>query len=311
MRIGFYANYSRETALFAHETGFSSLQLSAWQGSYLDANTITTEKIDAMTRFLSDLDIEISSLGYYPNYLDPNPNEGAHAQEYFPKVVDLAARLGVKVVSTFAGRDPDKTVEENIPLFKEVFSRFSEYAESKGVKIALENCPMIEKKTNKCHNIATGPEVWDVLFEVVPSDALGIEFDPSHMVWQGMDYMRAIKDYGHKIFHVHAKDMEIDYVARSRMGILGPSFGETSELGQGWWRARTPGWGEVDWPKFITAVIECGYRGNIDIEHEDSVFASLQPMSSIETEGDIVANYSLERIGLTLGYKTLSRYIVR
>lgn len=309
MRIGFYANYSEETAKFAHETGFSSLQLSAWQGSYLDAETVTTERIDAMLKQLSDYDIEISSLGYYPNYL--HPHEGEEARAYLPKVIDLAARLGVSVVSTFAGRDPDKTVEENVPLFKEAFSRFCDHAESKGVRIALENCPMIEKKTNKCNNIATSPEIWDVLFEVVPSASLGIEFDPSHMVWQGIDYIQAVKNYSHKIFHVHAKDMEIDYVARSRMGILGPSFGATSGLGVGWWRARTPGWGEVDWPKFITAVIEGGYRGNIDIEHEDSVFAGLQPMGVIATEGDIVANYSLERIGLTLGYKTLSQYIVR
>jgi sugar phosphate isomerase/epimerase len=311
MRIGFYANYTPETARFAHETGFSSLQLSAWQGSYLDAYSIGSDKIDAMLKQLAEYDIEISALGYYPNYFDPDHEEREKAQAYLPKVIDLAQRLGVKVVATFAGRDPDKTVEDNIPLFKELFSRFCDHAENRDVKIALENCPMVEKKTNKGRNIAFSPEVWDVLFDVVPSDYLGLEFDPSHLVWQEIDYVQAVLDYAPKIFHVHAKDMEIDRAARNRIGIYGPSFGMTKGLGKGWWRARAPGWGEVDWPKFISAVIKSGYRGNIDIEHEDSVFAGMQPMGAISSEGDIVANYSLERVGLTLGYKTLSQLIVR
>lgn len=311
MRIGFYANYTPETARFAYETGFSSLELSAWQGSYLDAETVTSAKIDLMQKQLEEYDIEVSALGYYPNYFDPHAEERERAQAYLPKVIDLADRLGVKVVATFAGRDPSKTVEQNIPLFKDLFSRFCDQAEKRGVKLALENCPMVEKKTNHSQNIAFSPEIWDVLFDVVPSEYLGLEFDPSHLVWQGIDYVQAVHDYGKKIFHVHAKDMEVDHAVRSRMGIYGPSFGDTKGLGKGWWRARAPGWGDVDWPKFISAVITSGYRGNIDIEHEDSVFAGLRPMGSIESEGDIVANYSLERVGLTLGYKTLSQLIVR
>lgn len=311
MRIGFYANYTPETAHFAHETGFSSLQLSAWQGSYLDADKVSGDQIDAMLRQLSHYDIEVSALGYYPNYFDPDLEERERAQAYLPKVIDLADRLGVKVVATFAGRDPDKTVEQNIPLFRDLFRRFCDHAEKKGVKIALENCPMVEKKTNKGRNIAFSPEIWDVLFSEVSSDHLGLEFDPSHLLWQGIDYVQAVQDYAPKIFHVHAKDMEIDHKARNRTGIYGPSFGVTKGLGKGWWRARAPGWGDVNWPKFISAVIKSGYRGNIDIEHEDSVFAGMLPMGAISSEADIVANYSLDRVGLTLGYKTLSQLIVR
>ena len=114
------------------------------------------------------------------------------------------------------------------------------------------------------------------MFEAVPSKALGLEIDPSHMVWLGIDYVKAVRDYGNRIYHAHAKDMEIVRPALGRVGIYGQAFGKPDGFGHGWWRARTPGWGEVNWPAFITALIEVGYQGNIDIEHEDDVFAAAQ-----------------------------------
>ncbi|ULR46962.1 sugar phosphate isomerase/epimerase [Rhizobium sp. K102] len=310
MRIGFYTNYSKETAEFAHEVGFTSLQLSAWPGSALDANTTTDAELAEIRRDLDSKNIQISALGYYPNYLHPDDHEREAAQAYLPKVMNLASRLGVEVVATFAGQDPRLNVEENIPAFKELFSRYCDLAEKSNVKIALENCPMINVVTMKGNNIAYSPEIWDVIFDVVPSDRLGLEFDPSHLVWQGIDYCQAIKDYASKVFHVHAKDMEIDRKILARSGILGRSFAPKKGLDRRWWRARAPGWGEVDWPEFISAVIVSGYQGNLDIEHEDDVFASMQTIHSIRSEADVVSNYSQERAGLRLGYNTLSKLIV-
>jgi sugar phosphate isomerase/epimerase len=311
MRIGFYAEYTEDTAQFAHDVGFKSLQLSAWHGSTLDAETITTAQIDSILSNLSRKDIEISALGYYPNYLDTDPNERERAQRYFPKVMQLAEKLGVGVVATFVGRNPDTTVEENIPDFKELFSRYCDQAHKLNVKIAIENCPMISAKTHKVHNIAFSPEVWEVMFETVDSEQLGLEFDPSHLVWLGIDYLQALKDFGHKVFHVHAKDMEIDRRILQRSGILGRSFGPKLGPDRRWWRARAPGWGEVDWPKFITEVIRTGYRGNIDIENEDDIFAELSTYADIRSEADVVSKYSRDRHGLRLGYETLSKLITQ
>jgi sugar phosphate isomerase/epimerase len=305
MRLGFYANYTKETAQLAHQIGFRSLELSAWPESSLNADQVTEQQIQEIRADLASKDIEISALGYYPNVLDPDPHERAEARRYLMKVLELAQRMDVGVVATFAGRDPGKTIEQNIPLFKEAFSRICDVAEQRGVKLAIENCPMMNRTTLQGTNIAYSPEIWDAMFDAVPSKALGIELDPSHMVWLGIDYLRAIYDYGDRIFHVHAKDMEIDRRALARTGLYGQAFGQIFGLGHGWWRARAPGWGEVNWPKFISALIEVGYSGNVDIEHEDDVFA-YAAVGKVKNEAEIVASYSKERKGLKVGYNTLA-----
>jgi sugar phosphate isomerase/epimerase len=305
MRLGFYANYTKETAQFAYTTGFKSLELSAWPNSSLDAEKTSPAAIKAIQDDLEKKGIEISALGYYPNYLDQDETEAKNAQAYLLKVFELAQRMDIGVVATFAGRNQSKSVEDNIPIFKEVFSRFCDAAEKRNINIAIENCPMVDVKSMQGTNIAFSPEVWDAMFSVVPSKALGLEIDPSHMVWLGIDYVKAVREYGDRIFHAHAKDMEIVRPVLSRVGIYGQALGKLNGFGHGWWRARTPGWGDVDWPAFITALIEVGYIGNIDIEHEDDVFAAPQ-FGKVESEADIVANYGTEQKGLQLGYNYLS-----
>jgi len=309
MKLGFYTNYDKNTVAFAHKVGFRSMELSAWPDSSLNAYHITNQRISEVKRDLKEHDIEISALGYYPNYLDPDKSKAEEACKYFNKVLELANRMDVQVVCTFAGRDSNKSIKENIPLFKDVFLPFCDEAEKRNLRIAIENCPMMDRFYLRGENIAISPEVWDEMFQVVPSKALGIELDPSHMVWQGIDYLQAIHDYGDRIFHIHAKDMEINRKVLSRVGILGQAFGETVGLGHGWWRARLPGWGEIDWPKFITALIEVGYKSNIDIEHEDDVFAAASAKEKIDTESGILEKYGREEKGLILGYNTLSKLI--
>lgn len=307
MRLGFYANYTPETAGFAHQVGFDSMELSAWPKSALDAEKATPAQIDAILTDLKSKNIEISALGYYPNYLDPD--EGPQAFAYLVKVMDLARQMGVATIATFAGRDAAKSVVDNMPLFKDTFSRLCDEAEKRGVRLAIENCPMMNVKEMRSINIAFSPEVWAMMFDAVPSKALGLEIDPSHMVWQRIDYIKAIRDFGDRIFHVHAKDMEILYDKLGHSGIYGQAFGEPFGLGHGWWRARTPGWGEVDWPAFISTLIEVNYPGNIDIEHEDDVFAYAAKLGLVAEESDIVDIYSRETKGLKLGYNTLRSLI--
>ena len=309
MRLGFYSDYSEETAEFAHRVGFKSMELSAWPDSALNADTVTDKRIAEIYGDLASKDIQISALGYYPNYLHPKAEERVEAARYFLKVMDLAVRMHVGVVCTFVGRDMYKSVKENLPLFQSVFSGFCEEAEKRNLRIAIENCPMLDRFYLQGENIAFSPEVWDEMYRLVPSKALGIELDPSHMVWLGIDYIQAIYDYGERIFHIHAKDMEINQRVLKRVGILGQCFGDVYGLGHGWWRARTPGWGEVDWPKLISALLEVNYQGNVDIEHEDDVFALAGALSGVSNESSIVESYGREEKGLILGYNTLSRLI--
>jgi len=322
MKLGFYADYSPSTVKFAEEVGFGCMELSAWPESSLNAEKVSEKEIANVLKDMEKRNLEISALGYYPNYLDPDEEKSIEAKSYFIKVLDLAKRMNVGVVSTFAGRYPLKSVEDNIPLFKEVFTMFCEEAERRNIRIAIENCPMMDRVSMLGTNIAFSPEIWDVMFKEVPSESLGIELDPSHMVWLGIDYIQAVHDYGNRIFHIHAKDMEINHKVLSKVGIYGELFREVEGLGHGWWRARTPGWGEINWPAFISALIEIDYQGNIDIEHEDDVFAFSgyvdRGPGSIgsrdldlpeDPEAAIVAKYGKEEKGLILGFNTLSKLI--
>ena len=310
MRLGFYTDYSEETAAFAGETGFTSLQLSAWPDSAINPDSVSEERLEAIRADLQRRDIEISALGYYPNYLDPDAAERSECRRYFLRVMDLAQRMEVPVVSTFVGRNPYCTVEENLGSFREVFTEFCQEAEMRGLRIAIENCPMIERKTNHCTNLAFSPEIWERMFELVPSPALGLEMDPSHMVWLGIDYIQAVRDFGERIYHAHAKDTEVRRDVLARVGIHGQSFGEVSGFGLGWWRGRAPGWGEVDWPAYISALIEVGYQGNIDIEHEEDLFDFSELVDyTAQEEMPIVPAFRRGHKGLLLGYQTLAPLI--
>jgi sugar phosphate isomerase/epimerase len=217
--------------------------------------------------------------------------------------------MEVPVVCTFAGRDPDKSVADNIPLFKEVFLRFCDEAEKRNIRIAIENCPMMDRISMKGINIAFSPEIWDAMFEAVPSDMLGIEMDPSHMVWQGIDYIQAIYDYGDRIFHVHAKDMEIRHDVLERVGIYGQCFGSLAGLSHGWWYPRLPGWGDIDWPGFFTALIEVGYESHIDIEFEDTVLSTIGVFGEWVVGSGVIEHYGEQNEALHLAYKALARYL--
>jgi sugar phosphate isomerase/epimerase len=153
--------------------------------------------------------------------------------------------------------------------------------------------------------MAFTPEIWQAMFEAVPSKALGLEIDPSHLVFLGIDYIQAILDFGDRIVHFHAKDIDIDERKRGRLGFYGQAFGPMPGFGNGWWRFRAPGWGVIDWRKVITALTDVGYEGNLDIEHEDEVFAKAA-MSKIDSEADIVEMLGKEPNALVLGYRYLA-----
>ncbi len=283
MRLGFLTNFNDTALALAREAGCTSLEIGVGPGSPLDAAAGDRAQIGRAQQALADAGIKISAFGRYCNMLHPDPGKRQDNVAYLLKLIDQAAAMSVPVVSTFAGALPGKSIPDTMPEFKQVWTPIIKHAEERGVKVAIENCPMFCGYPFYGMNIAYKPQAWDLMFEAVPSPNLGLEFDPSHLGWLHVDYVRAVRTYGARIYHVHAKDVEI---LRDRLAT-------ESIYGQRWWRFRIPGWGEVDWQRFIAALLDVGYQGDLNIEHEDPVFS-----------GERFAE------GIKLGIAHLRRYII-
>jgi sugar phosphate isomerase/epimerase len=263
-----------QVAAWSAGNGFEMLEIACWpsaggeQRRYAGVCHIDVDALDAdaVRETMARHGLEISSLAYYPNNLHPDPAEREAANTHLRKVIDAAAAIGVGIVGTFAGRDKARNLPENLQEFRAVWPPLVAYAEERGVKIAIENCPMIFSYDEwpGGTNLAATPAVWDEMFEIVPSASFGLNLDPSHLVWLMIDYERAVRDYAQRILHVHAKDLEIDRDALYRNG--------TISLGMGWQVPRLPGLGEVRWDRFIAALYRVGYDHVVSIEHEDRTF---------------------------------------
>ena len=282
MKLGFLGDMTEANLQAAKEIGFTCLALQARPKSVCGEKILTPQGRKEVAETMKKAGLEISALGFYANFLDPDKEAATQRIEHLKNVIAAASEMGVSVVTTFAGRDPEKTIEKNIPPFKEVFSPLADLAEKNNLKIAFEHCPMMRGDPMRGINMAYSPQAWDLMFEAVPSMNLGLELDPSHLYWLGIDHIKAIYDYGERIYHIHAKDTEILQEQLDYLGIYA----------RGWWRYRIPGWGEIDWQKFIAALLDVGYAGNIVIEHEDPVFHGKRFYE-----------------GLALGYKHLNQFL--
>jgi sugar phosphate isomerase/epimerase len=264
----------QRVAAWASANGFEMLEVACWPAAggerrrYAGVSHIDVQRLDAskVRDILARHGLEISSLAYYPNHLHPDPTERRAANGHLRKVIDAAAALGVPTVGTFVGRDKTKNVPDNFREFRRVWPRLVAYAESKGVNIAIENCPMIFSwdEWPGGTNLASTPAAWDEMFSLIPSERFGLNLDPSHLVWLQVDYERVVRDYASRILHVHAKDMEIDRDGLYRNG--------TTSLGMGWQIPRLPGLGEVRWNRFLSQLYRIGYDGVVSVEHEDRAF---------------------------------------
>ena len=263
-----------KVAAWSAGNGFEMLEVACWPTAggerrrYAGVSHIDVQNLDAakVRATIEEHGLEISSLAYYPNNLHPDSRDRKAANDHLKKVIDAAAKLGVPTVGTFLGRDKNKNVTDNLKEFRKVWPRLVAHAERRGVNIAIENCPMIFSNDEwpGGTNLATTPAVWDEMFSTIPSKRFGLNLDPSHLVWQMIDYERVVRDYGSRVLHVHAKDMEIDRDGLYRNGVL--------SAGMGWQVPRLPGLGEVRWDRFIAALYRVGYDGVISIEHEDHDF---------------------------------------
>jgi len=262
---------------FAHQNGFACVEIMCWPSQNSDArryagvshiavDTLTETDLLALKSKLEVHPVKISALGYYPNPMDPDEKLGAFYREHIKKVIKAAALLGISRVNTFVGRDYHKNVAYNIEKFKDVWPEIIVLADSLQIKIGIENCPMFftDDEWPGGKNLATTPKIWDQLFSIIPSTNFGLNYDPSHMVFQMMDYLYPIYHYKEKLHHIHLKDVKINREQLNRVGILAnPLEFHTPKL---------PGLGEIQWGSFISALNDVRYRGPIVIEVEDKAY---------------------------------------
>jgi sugar phosphate isomerase/epimerase len=195
------------------------------------------------------------------NFLSPDPDQKDAAFSRLETLLKAARRSEVPLVSTFTGRDPALTLEQNLERNTDRLRRIADLADHYGVDVAFENCPMYHSWP-WVHNIAVSPAMWRQLFEVMSSPRIGLNFDPSHLVWQGIDYLAAVDDFRDRIKIVQAKDAEVLNDVQRDEGMMSLR----------WWRHRIPGEGSIDWPALISRLRQTGYDSVLSIEHEDPLY---------------------------------------
>ena len=258
--------------------GFQCLEVACWPAGkaerrYAGVSHIDAERVledDAYARHVTDYiagkGMHISSLAYYPNTMDPDTAKRTAAIDHLKALIRASAKLGVNMVSTFIGRDQAKSEEENLRLFQEIWPPIIKLAEEQGVKVAIENCPMLfgEDQWPGGQNLMRSPALYRKLFDIIPSPNFGLNFDPSHYVWQQMDYVKTIYDFKDRIFHVHFKDIKLYPEKLAECGVMAYPLDYMSP--------KLPGLGDVDWAAFISALNDIRYSGDAVIEVEDKAF---------------------------------------
>jgi sugar phosphate isomerase/epimerase len=255
----------------AHE--FQMLEVCAWpkeQGvarryagtCHVDVDDLSDARAKEIVDELDSKGIEISGLGYYPNPLHPDEEHRAAVKDHLMKLISGASKMGVPVVNTFIGANGAKTQRDNWEDAKNVWPEIVSHARDSGVRIAIENCPMIFSKDEwpSGHNLAYSPSMWRTMFEEF-GETVGLNFDPSHLVWQMIDIEKAVLEFGSRFYHLHAKDLMVDRHGLYENGIL--------SLGMGWQVPRLPGLGDVPWSRLFSALYRSGYDYVICVEHED------------------------------------------
>ena len=262
----------------ASQMGFNCVEVACWPAgtaerryagvSHIDVTNLTDGQAAHILDTCRQKNITISSLAYYPNPMDADPQKRAAAIAHLRKVIQASHKLGVNLVTTFIGRDQNKTVEENLKLVAEIWPPILEEARSLGVKVAIENCPMLfgPDQWPGGQNLMTSPANWRRIFEILPYDNFGLNYDPSHFVWQMMDYIQPLYEFKDKLFHIHFKDIKLYPQKLAQVGIMAYPLDYMSP--------KLPGLGDINWGRFVSALTDIGYDGFACIEVEDRAFES-------------------------------------
>lgn len=265
-----------ETIDTAAQLGFNCVEVACWPRgkaerryagvSHIDVDQLDDARVKYIRDYCKQKGVQISSLAFYPNPMDGDAQKRQETIEHLKKVIAASSKLKVNLVTTFIGRNQSETVEQNLETFKAVWPPIIKFAEEKGVKVAIENCPMLfgHDQWPGGQNLATSPRIWREMFKIIPSSYFGLNFDPSHFVWQMMDYIQPIYEFKEKIFHVHFKDIKMYPDKLNQVGIMAYPLEYMSP--------KLPGLGDVNWSRFVSALTDIGYDGFACIEVEDRAF---------------------------------------
>lgn len=260
----------------AAEYGYDCVEVACWPPGgrerryagvcHIDVTALDDAGIEHINSYCAGKGVKLSSLAYYPNPMDGDLEKRAGAIAHLKQVIDASARLGVGMVTTFIGRDQYKTVEENFALYQEIWPPIVRLAEEKRVRVAIENCPMLfgSDQWPGGQNLATTPAIWRRMFEIIPSENLGLNYDPSHFVWQMVDYIEPLYEFKDRIFHVHFKDIKLYPAKLNDVGVAAYPLDFMSP--------KLPGLGDVDWGKYVSALTDIGFDGCACVEVEDRAF---------------------------------------
>lgn len=262
-----------EVAAFASTESLACVELMCWPPgkaerryagvTHVDVTDLSAGEAQDLLGRVGSMGVEISALGYYPNPLSGNQEEASIAVDHLRKVISAAATLQLSTVNTFVGRNPAASPEENWARFGKVWPDLIRHAEAAGIRIGIENCPMFFSNDEwpGGKNLAVSPAAWRRMFHEIPSHCFGLNYDPSHLVWQQMDEIRPIREFAEKLFHVHAKDVRVDRERLNNVGILATPLEYHAP--------KLPGLGDVRWGAFFSALTDAGYDGPVCIEVED------------------------------------------
>lgn len=283
MKIGFITSiledYNYEQMIdTAADLGFACVEAACWPAGraerrYAGVSHIDVERVieeEAYRQYILDYakkkQVAISALAFYPNTMDGDVKKREENIRHLKKVIKASALLGIYMTTTFIGRDQNKTIEENLELFDEVWPDIIRYAEDNRVRIGIENCPMLfsAEQWPGGQNLMTTPVIWRELFGRIQSEYFGLNYDPSHFLWQGMDYIRPIYEFKEKMFHIHFKDIKIRKDKLAECGIMAYPLE--------YMQPKIPGLGDIDWSAFVSALTDIGYDGYACIEVEDRAF---------------------------------------
>jgi sugar phosphate isomerase/epimerase len=266
-----------EVLAFAQKEQFACVEVMCWPSenadtrryagvSHISVDALSHDELLRLKDKLANQPVKISALGYYPNPMDPDEKQASFYRNHIKKIIKAASVLGIGNVNTFVGRDFTKNIDYNISKFKEVWPEIIDLADSLNIKISIENCPMFfsDDEWPGGKNLATTPKIWDQLFSIIPSSNFGLNYDPSHMVWQMMDYLYPIYAYKEKLHHIHLKDVKVYPDKLNQVGILANPLEYHSP--------KIPGLGDIHWGSFISALNDVRYRGPIVIEVEDKAY---------------------------------------
>ena len=302
MKLGFVSAILPELNLeqvfnFAAAERFACVELMCWPVgraerkfagvTHLDVAEFTRSRADDIRALCDRYGVEISGLGYYPNPLDPDRAAAQVAVSHLRKVITAASKLDLQTVNTFVGRDWTRSVDDNWPRFLQTWRPLVKFAEDHDVRLGIENCPMLFTRDEwpGGKNLATTPAIWRRMFEDIPSEHFGLNYDPSHFVLQHMDPISPLREFERRIFHMHAKDVEIQLDRLNEVGV----FAFPVE----WHQPRIPGYGDMNWAKFMGALMKTCYRGPVCIEVEDDTFGrSLEGRKrALKSARDILAPF--------------------